>query len=244
MAGYQVSYKVLTEQGEALRSLAKQLDGYAARVESIQGNLGDGDLLLSVRQNLSKLKEQLGESRVALHLAGEVLTQCMEGYSSTEKTVVKKVDSVRAHNRDFYKNPVAVASAGVAGGASGVVAATAAAASVSGAATVSAPSAEAAAKAADAAAGTANPDAGVNTAGAALGGGFAGMAAGVGSVLGTQKWRRKDSVKSEKKQNDSSPGSVPEEADSIPESGFPSPEPGRSSIPGPDAERWPAAEPL
>ncbi len=126
MAGYKVSYKVLSQQGDALKALAKQVDGYASRVNTIRGKLGEDELLSTVRQNLTKLSQQLGESRVVLNMAGELIGKSVERYGGTEKNVVKKVDSVKAHNRDFYKNPVVVASAGgtVAGGA-GAAAATA-----------------------------------------------------------------------------------------------------------------------
>lgn len=112
MAGYKVSYQVLSQQGEALKALAKQVDGYASRVDTIRGKLGDDQLLATVRQNLTKLSQQLGESRVVLNMAGEVVTKCVGGYEGKEKSVVKRVDAAKAHNRDFYKNPVVVASAG------------------------------------------------------------------------------------------------------------------------------------
>ncbi len=135
MAGYKVSYKVLSQQGEALKALAKEADSYASRVNAIRAKLGEGELLQTVRQNLTKFSQQMGESRAVLHMAGEIAAECVEGYNGTEKTTVKKVDALKAHNRDFYKNPVAVASAG--GAAAGAATVTGAgSAGAAGAATI------------------------------------------------------------------------------------------------------------
>ena len=127
MANYKVSYKVLSQQGEVIKGIAKEVDGYASRVDNIRSKLGDDDLLREIRQNLQKLSQQLGESRMVLSMAADVVEKCVEGYSGTEQKVVKKVDRVKAHNRDFYKNPVVVASAGVVVAAGGAMPASAAA---------------------------------------------------------------------------------------------------------------------
>jgi hypothetical protein len=127
MAGYKVSYKILRQQGEEIKATAKLVDGYAERVGQIRGKLGSDGLLAEVRGNLQKLQGQLGESRTVLNVAGEFLVKTVEGYSGTELRQVKKVDGTKAHNRDFYKNPVVVASAGgAAGGAAAMGVASAA----------------------------------------------------------------------------------------------------------------------
>jgi hypothetical protein len=112
MPNYKVSYKVLRQQGEDMKAVAKLVDGYAERVAQVSGRLGEGDLLAQVRTNLGKLREQLGESRTVLNTAGEFLTKTVDSYTGVEVRQVKKADGTRAHNRDFYKNPVVVASAG------------------------------------------------------------------------------------------------------------------------------------
>jgi hypothetical protein len=124
MASYRVSYKVLRQQGEDMKSTAKLIDGYSERVAQVSGKLGEGDLLVEVRTNLGKLREQFGESRLILNMAGEFLTNSVESYTGVELRQVKKADATRAHNRDFYKNPVVVASVG--GAAAGAAAAVAA----------------------------------------------------------------------------------------------------------------------
>lgn len=116
MAKYKVSYKVLGEQGETLKNTAKMMDDYAQRVTNINSRLGSDQMLASVRTNLQKLAVQLGESRAIINMAGEVLTKNVGGYTALEKRQVTKVDGLKAHNRDFYKNPVVVASAGGAAG--------------------------------------------------------------------------------------------------------------------------------
>jgi hypothetical protein len=119
MAGYKVSYKILRQQGEDMKAVAKLVDGYSERVTQISGKLGSDHLLAEVRSNLGKLREQLLESRTVLNTAGEFLVNTVESYTGAEIRQVKKTDGTRAHNRDFYKNPVVVASVGgaAAGGA-------------------------------------------------------------------------------------------------------------------------------
>jgi hypothetical protein len=136
MATYKVSYKMLAKQGDELKAVAKLIDGYAERVNQIRGKLGDNETLAAVRNNLSKFKDQLTESRTVLSVAGGLLTSTVEKYTAVETRQVKNVDSYKAHNRDFYKNPVVVASAGGAG--AGAVAAGMPSGQVPPAATVSA----------------------------------------------------------------------------------------------------------
>ena len=130
MGSYKVSYKVLRQQGDDMKAVAKLVDGYAEQVTKIHGKLGDDVLLAEVRKNLSKLREQLLESRTVMNTAGEFLVSSVDSYSDVEIRQVKKVDGTKAHNRDFYKNPVVVASAG--GAAGGAVAAGAVSAPASG----------------------------------------------------------------------------------------------------------------
>ncbi len=116
MAGYKVSYKILRQQGESMKAAAKLVDGYAERISQISGKLGDDHLLAEVRQNLQKMRTQLGESRTVLNTAGELLIKTVDNYTGTEVRQVKKVDGFKAHNRDFYKKPIVVASVGGAAG--------------------------------------------------------------------------------------------------------------------------------
>ncbi len=127
---YKVSYKVVTEQGEQLKNIAKEMDNYINRINQIVSKLGSDELLQQVRGDLNKFKQQLEEEKTVLNLAGGVITDVVQNYSGTEKKSVGKVDKAKAHNRDFYKRPVSVASAGGASaGMTGAVASGAASAS-------------------------------------------------------------------------------------------------------------------
>ena len=123
---YKVSYKVVSEQGEQLKNIAKDMDNYVNRLNQIVSKLGNDELLQTVRGDLNKFKQQLEEEKTVLNLAGQVIADVVQNYTGAEKKGVGKVDKAKAHNRDFYKRPVAVASAG--GGAAGGVAGAASAA--------------------------------------------------------------------------------------------------------------------
>lgn len=109
---YKVSYKVVSEQGEALKKTAKDIDNYINQLDQITSKLGNDELFQSVREQLKKFRQQLEEERTVLNLAGQVITEVIQSYTGVEKKSVSKVDKAKAHNRDFYKRPVAVASAG------------------------------------------------------------------------------------------------------------------------------------
>ncbi|MCR4786994.1 MAG: hypothetical protein K5888_00260 [Lachnospiraceae bacterium] len=125
---YKVSYKVVSEQGEQLKNLAKDMDNYISQTNQIVSKLGNDELLVSVREDLKKFSKQLEEEKTILNLAGQVITDIIQSYTGVEKKSVSKVDKAKAHNRDFYKRPVAVASAG-AGAATATASAGAASAS-------------------------------------------------------------------------------------------------------------------
>ncbi len=128
---YKVSYKVVSEQGEQLKNIAKEMDNYVTRLNQIVSKLGSDELLQSVRSDLNKFKQQLEEEKTILNLAGQVITDVVQNYTGVEKKSVGKVDKAKAHNRDFYKRPVAVASAGGGAAAGAATAASAAGASFS-----------------------------------------------------------------------------------------------------------------
>ena len=119
---YKISYKVAAEQAEQLKNIAKDMDNYVNQLNQIVGKLGNDELLQSVRNDLNKFKKQLEEEKTVLNLASSVISDVIQSFSGVEKKSVGKVDKAKAHNRDFYKRPVAVASAG-GGAAAGAVAA-------------------------------------------------------------------------------------------------------------------------
>ena len=119
---YKISYKVAAEQAEQLKNIAKDMDNYVNQLNQIVGKLGNDELLQSVRNDLNKFKKQLEEEKTILNLASSVISDVIQSFSGVEKKSVGKVDKAKAHNRDFYKRPVAVASAG-GGAAAGAAAA-------------------------------------------------------------------------------------------------------------------------
>ena len=119
---YKISYKVAAEQAEQLKNIAKDMDNYVNQLIQIVGRLGNDELLQSVRNDLNKFKKQLEEEKTVLNLASSVISDVIQSFSGVEKKSVGKVDKAKAHNRDFYKRPVAVASAG-GGAAAGAAAA-------------------------------------------------------------------------------------------------------------------------
>ena len=115
---HKVSYKVVSEQGEQLKKTAKDMDNYVTQLNQIVSKLGSDELLQSVRADLNKFKSLLEQEKTILNLAGQVITEVVQSYTGTEKKSVSKVDKTKAHNRDFYKRPKTVASAGGGGGSS------------------------------------------------------------------------------------------------------------------------------
>ncbi len=116
---YKISYKVASQQAEQLKNIAKDMDNYVNQINQIVGKLGNDELLQSVRNDLNKFKKQLEEEKTVLNLAGSVIADVIQSFSGVEKKSVGKVDKAKAHNRDFYKRPVSVASAGGGGAAGG-----------------------------------------------------------------------------------------------------------------------------
>ncbi len=122
---YKVSYKVVSEQGEQLKKTAREMDNYVSQLGQIISKLGNDKLLQSVRSDLKKFQQQLETEKEVLNMAGQILVDVVQSYSVAEKKTVAKVDKAKAHNRDFYKRPVVVASAGAGAGASASATATA-----------------------------------------------------------------------------------------------------------------------
>ena len=229
MAGYRVSYKILRQQGDDMKAVAKMIDGYADKVAQISGKLGNDELLAEVRGNLQKLRTQLGESRAVLNTSGELLIKTVESYGGAETRQVKKVDGMKAHNRDFYKKPVVVASVGGAAAATAAGAAMPTAATPAGAATTVNytdnsintiyTAAEPVAASAQGTPQAVSPEAeilgkGLNSSmgsGVAAGAGALGGAAAAGSILGGLQFKKKKETQQEAEVNIP----VPEEEDDL-----------------------------
>ena len=59
---YKISYKVVSEQGQQLQNISKDMDNYISQLGQIISKLGSDELLQSVRNDLNKFKQQLEAS--------------------------------------------------------------------------------------------------------------------------------------------------------------------------------------
>ncbi|MCR4891038.1 MAG: hypothetical protein K5989_02460 [Lachnospiraceae bacterium] len=121
MGGYKVSYKVLSQQGDALKAMAKGIDSYITELEQIKGALGSDSMLQDARAGLAKVAGQFEGLRTAMSLAGEALAEGIGKYTNTEQKNIKRSGETKAHKRDFYKQPVTIASAGGGAAVAGAV---------------------------------------------------------------------------------------------------------------------------
>ncbi|MDR0549158.1 MAG: hypothetical protein LBI10_07095 [Deltaproteobacteria bacterium] len=112
MPRFKVSYKILRQQAEDLKSLAKTMDDYVQRLERVGANLGTEGPFAQILNNVKKLRGQLDASRNFVSRAGDLIQKTVDGYGAAEKRQLKKSGSTKAHSRDFYKRPVFVPSPG------------------------------------------------------------------------------------------------------------------------------------
>ena len=87
---YKVSYKVVSEQGEQLKNMAKDLDNYISQVNQIISKLGNDELLVSVREDLKKFGKQLEEEKTIFNLAGQILSDIVQSYTGAEKRAYRR----------------------------------------------------------------------------------------------------------------------------------------------------------
>ena len=194
MGKFKVNYKMLAELSGEVREIGNQLKTQGDELRSVNGNLENDKSLTNIKKQILSGAESIDELTVGLNAIAEVMSAGAEKYQKGESSGTKKVDGARAHNRDFYKNPVSVPSAGGAAMGAAVV-------NVSQSSTVSASPASAATivggtRAASGAAAKAAAGGGLGA--AALGGaavvGAAGVAAGVAATV---KKRKQDNEEAE-----------------------------------------------
>lgn len=77
---YRISYKVVSEQGNALKQTAKDMDNYITQLNKIVKNLGNDELLKGARDNLKAFEKQLEDEKAFLNLAGQVLVDVVQAY--------------------------------------------------------------------------------------------------------------------------------------------------------------------
>lgn len=111
MASIKISVDNLNQQKREYEKAVKNLDNALEQIKKVNHSLGNDAMLEEVRNGLSKLSASL-ETRAGVLLSmTKVLEQSGEKYTATQKKAVTKSNQFRAHNRDFYGNPVAVTAA-------------------------------------------------------------------------------------------------------------------------------------
>ena len=133
MASVKVSAHSLEQQKKEYEKAVKNLDNALEQIKKVNASLGKDAMLDGVRQALTKLAASLETRAGVILLMTKALEQSNEKYTAAQKKAVTKSNQFRAHNRDFYGNPVVVTVvAGGAGGAAGVLSGAAAVAETTG----------------------------------------------------------------------------------------------------------------
>lgn len=136
MAKFKVSYKLLKQAAQDLETVSKEVIDHMDALEKVGNNLQDESVLTGVKRSLLDGSAKLNEYMESLKTISKSMTLVVEKYTATENNNSKKMDSARAHNRDFYKNAVSVPSASVGSSGGGGAAVTAAPTATTAAATV------------------------------------------------------------------------------------------------------------
>ncbi len=122
MASVKVSAHSLEQQKKEYEKAVKNLDNALEQIKKVNASLGKDAMLDGVRQALTKLAASLETRAGVILLMTKALEQSNAKYTAAQKKAVTKSNQFRAHNRDFYGNPVVVTVvAGGAGGAAGAL---------------------------------------------------------------------------------------------------------------------------
>ncbi len=133
MASVKVSAHSLEQQKKEYEKAVKNLDNALEQIKKVNASLGKDAMLDGVRQVLTKLTASLETRAGVILLMTKALEQSNAKYTAAQKKAVTKSNQFRAHNRDFYGNPVVVTVvAGGAGGAAGALSGAAAVAETTG----------------------------------------------------------------------------------------------------------------
>lgn len=110
MASVKVSADSLEQQKKEYEKAVKNLDQTIEQIKKVKAALGKDAMLEGVREALTKLSASLETRSGVLLLMTKALAQSKEKYTAAQKKAVTKSSQFRAHNRDFYGNPVLVGS--------------------------------------------------------------------------------------------------------------------------------------
>ena len=133
MASVKVSAHSLEQQKKEYEKAVKNLDNALEQIKKVNASLGKDAMLDGVRQALTKLAASLKTRAGVILLMTKALEQSNAKYTAAQKKAVTKSNQFRAHNRDFYGNPVVVTVvAGGAGATAGALSSAAAVAETTG----------------------------------------------------------------------------------------------------------------
>ena len=133
MASVKVSAHSLEQQKKEYEKAVKNLDNSLEQIKRVNASLGKDAMLDGVRQALTKLAASLETRAGVILLMTKALEQSNAKYTAAQKKAVTKSNQFRAHNRDFYGNPVVVTVvAGGAGATAGALSGAAAVAETTG----------------------------------------------------------------------------------------------------------------
>ena len=133
MASVKVSAHSLEQQKKEYEKAVKNLDNALEQIKKVNASLGKDAMLDGVRQALTKLAASLEKRAGVILLMTKALEQSNAKYTAAQKKAVTKSNQFRAHNRDFYGNPVVVTVvAGGAGATAGALSGAAAVAETTG----------------------------------------------------------------------------------------------------------------
>lgn len=133
MASVKVSAHSLEQQKKEYEKAVENLDNALEQIKKVNASLGKDAMLDGVRQALTKLAASLEARAGVILLMTKALEQSNAKYTAAQKKAVTKSNQFRAHNRDFYGNPVVVTVvAGGAGATAGALSGAAAVAETTG----------------------------------------------------------------------------------------------------------------
>lgn len=133
MASVKVSAHSLEQQKKEYEKAVKNLDNALEQIKKVNASQGKDAMLDGVRQALTKLAASLETRAGVILLMTKALEQSNAKYTAAQKKAVTKSNQFRAHNRDFYGNPVVVTVvAGGAGATAGALSGAAAVAETTG----------------------------------------------------------------------------------------------------------------
>lgn len=133
MASVKVSAHSLEQQKKEYEKAVKNLDNALEQIKKVNASQGKDAMLDGVRQALTKLAASLETRAGVILLMTKALEQSKAKYTAAQKKAVTKSNQFRAHNRDFYGNPVVVTVvAGGAGATAGALSGAAAVAETTG----------------------------------------------------------------------------------------------------------------